>query len=310
MAKRGSKKDALIQECQDLNILIIPGAYYSEDQLNQMIEITKSGGLKKKPAKEETDKQIDTRIASRFTTLERILDGCIEGTHRAVIVSGPAGLGKSFTVEEKLKQYDPSGLLSTIIKGNVRATGLFKQLWDHRLPGQVLVFDDADSIFFDDTSLNLLKAVCDTQKGKRTVSYLSETNFISDKNSSAIPKTFDFEGTIIFITNYDFDECIAKGTRLAPHMEALMSRAHYIDLAMKTRRDYVVRLDQLYRAGLLSDLKIDERKDVAEFIRDNMTNLRVISAREAVKIGKLRKAEPKTWKATAQVTCFTAEAQG
>lgn len=249
----------------------------------------------------ETDEQVEARIAERFDILEDLARAATEGDCRALIVSGPAGLGKSYTVEEVLKSWDPDSSKSSIVKGYVRATGLYKLLYAHRHESRVLVFDDADSIFFDDVSLNFLKAVCDTTE-RRRVSYLAETDLVCDVSGDLIPRSFQFDGTIIFITNYNFDAMIEKGHKLAPHMLALMSRAHYVDLAMHTRRDYVIRIGQVVRQGLLSNLTKTERDDVVGFILKHQDDLREVSLRTAMKIGALRHRHPGSWSRTARVT--------
>ncbi len=251
--------------------------------------------------KHETDEQIDARIAERFEILDVLTEACIVGNSRALIISGPAGLGKSYTVEAALRNWDPNEINHTIVKGYVRATGLVKLLYQYRNAGQVIVFDDADSIFFDDVSLNLLKAVCDTTD-RRRVSWLSEGKLVDDESAELIPRSFDFDGTIIFISNYDFDAMIDKGHKLAPHLQALVSRAHYIDLAMKTRRDYLVRIRQVIRQGMLADLSFEARSDVITFIEQNHEKLRELSLRMAIKLGSLRK-QGGDWQKLARITC-------
>lgn len=251
--------------------------------------------------KPETDAEIDARIAERFEILDVLTEATTVGNSRALIVSGPAGLGKSYTIEKRLADWDPSEHNHTIVKGYVRATGLVKLLYQYRNEGQVIVFDDADSIFFDDISLNLLKAVCDTTE-RRRVSWLSEGKLFDDDTATLLPRNFDFNGAIIFISNYDFDAMIERGHKLAPHLEALVSRSHYIDLAMKTRRDYLVRIRQVIRQGLLGDLSMAERSDVILFIEQNAEKLRELSLRMAIKLGALRK-QSKDWQKMAKITC-------
>ena len=251
--------------------------------------------------KRETDADIEQRIADRFEILDVLTEACVVGNSRALIVSGPAGLGKSFTVEKRLAEWDPNELQHTIVKGYVRATGLVKLLYQYRHANNVLVFDDADAIFFDDVSLNLLKAVCDTTE-RRRVSWLSEGKLVDDESAELIPRSFDFEGTIIFISNYDFDAMIDKGHKLAPHLQALVSRAHYIDLAMKSRRDYLVRIRQVIKQGLLSHLSEPQRHDVIAFIEGNHDKLRELSLRMAIKLGALRK-QGGDWEKLARITC-------
>ena len=250
----------------------------------------------------ETDAQIKARLSERFEILDILAEACTLGNARSLIVSGPAGLGKSYTVEEKLKQWDPSAINHAIIKGYVRATGLIKLLYRFREEGQVLVFDDADAIFFDDISLNILKAACDTTE-RRMISWLSEGVLVDDDTGETVPKSFEFSGSIIFITNYDFDAMIEKGHKLAPHFAAMISRSHYMDLDMKTKRDYLVRIRQVIAEnGLLNFLAPSQQKDVSNFIETHSDRLRELSLRMAIKLGNIRKTNS-NWEKIALVTC-------
>ena len=249
----------------------------------------------------ETPAEASARIAERFEILEVLTDACLLGNTRSLIVSGPAGLGKSYTVEDKLKIWDSAEKNHTIIKGYIKATGLFKLLYDYRQAEQVIVFDDSDGLFFDQDCLNLLKAVCDTTE-RRRVSWQSEATFVSENDGEIIPKRFDFNGSIIFITNLDFDLLIGKGHKLAPHLQAMVSRSHYIDLSLKTRQDFLIRIGQVVKQGLLDNLKQQEMMDVVQFIEDNSEKLRELSLRMAIKIGHLRRAGG-DWMKIARITC-------
>lgn len=251
----------------------------------------------------ETDEQIAERLQERFDVLDILTNSAISGDCRALIVSGPAGLGKSYTVEKALQTWDPNGINYTQVKGYVKTTGLYKLLFQHREAGKVLVFDDADSIFFDDVSLNLLKAVCDTTE-RRVVSYLAETSMVDEESAMPIPRSFEFNGTIVFITNYDFDSMIERGHKLAPHLSALLSRSHYIDLSMKTRRDYMIRIHQVIDQGLLKNvgLTVEQENDVVRFIKLKSDRLRELSLRIALKIGSIRR-NGNNWERIATITC-------
>ena len=256
------------------------------------------------PVVVETDEEIEQKLNDRFEVLAEMTEAATDGSVRSMIVSGPGGLGKSYTVERVLNSWDPNALSHTVVRGFVKATGLFKLLYQNRAPGQVLVFDDADSVFLDDVSVNLLKAVCDSTE-KRIVSYMSEGVLIDDETAERLPKSFEFEGTIIFITNMDFDGMIDRGSKLAPHLEAMLTRSHYIDLAMKTRRDYIIRIKQVVAAGMLRGRGLDAEAeaDVMEFIDENHDCLRELSLRMAIKLADIRKRNSKTWRKTARVTC-------
>ena len=251
----------------------------------------------------ETDKEIDKKLKNRFNILEMMAKAAIEGDIKSLIVSGPAGLGKSYTIEEALEEADPTERNHTVVKGYVKATGLYRTLWDYKDKGKMVVFDDSDSIFNDDTTLAMLKAVTDSTE-KRKVSYLSEFNMV-DEDSNVIPRTFQFNGTIVFITNIDFDAIIEKGNKLAPHLAAMVSRSHYIDLAMKTRRDYFIRIKQVVKEGLLKKGKgLNQREEnkVVRFIENNQDNLREMSLRVALKLADIIRKHPRQFEEIAKVT--------
>jgi hypothetical protein len=106
----------------------------------------------------------------------------------------------------------------------------------------------------------------------------------------------------------DFDVMIDRGHKLAPHLEALVSRAHYIDMAMKTQRDYLVQIRLKVKAGLLENIGLDAsaQADVVEFIEKNYTKLRELSLRMALKIGSIRRRNRANWQRQVRVTCCKA----
>ena len=100
----------------------------------------------------------------------------------------------------------------------------------------------------------------------------------------------------------DFDKLIDKGNKLAPHLSALVSRSHYIDLALKSKEDYLVRIDQVVAEGMLDHLSKIQRDDVMTFIGDHKDNLRELSLRMAIKLATIRKMGG-DWQKIARVTC-------
>ena len=253
------------------------------------------------PTENLTDEQVLERINGRFEVLDIMIDEMLAGEADAIVVSGPAGCGKSHLVESKLSSWNPDGDRYIFVKGTVRPTGLFSTLYDYREKGNVVVFDDADSVFDDIQSLNFLKAVCDTSK-KRIVSYLSQVDLTSEKTGEAVPKSFEFQGSVIFISNYDFDSMISGRSKLSPHLQALMSRSHYIDLSMHSTRGKFIRIKDVVTKGMLSGLNKDQIKEVLDFIYENKDKMRELSLRSALKIGGLRKSK-KNWQHLATVTC-------
>lgn len=259
-----------------------------------------------KPVKVETLEEIETKLQDRFGALEIMAEATGKGINRSLIVSGPAGLGKSFTVEQKMADLEKKGKHVTYIKGYVRPMALYTLLYNSRHSNSVLVFDDSDSIFHDDVSMNLLKGACDSTE-RRVLHWLSKSiENMTDEDGDSVPEKFEFEGSVIFITNYDFDNMIESGSKLAPHFEALVSRSHYLDLAMKTKMDYMVRIKQVVRGGMLKQRGFNEIESVLvmQFIENNMERLRELSLRMVVKIAGLYKMDKINWQKLAKQTCF------
>jgi hypothetical protein len=128
---------------------------------------------------------------------------------------------------------------------------------------------------------------------------------MEDQGGERLPTQFEFEGSIIFITNYDFDGFIAKGNRLAPHFEAMISRSIYLDLAMKTRRDYMIRIEQIAPAMMVeAGMTVEDGKLIVDFINKNCDNLRELSLRMVMKLANLMKMNRSDWERLARVTCF------
>ena len=116
-----------------------------------------------KAEKEETDVQAIERIRERFDILDRMTHAVAEGTVRGMIVSGPPGVGKSFGVETVLEDYDMltevagKPARTEVVKGSVTPIGLFQTLYNNSAAGNILVFDDCDSVLFDEVCLNMLE---------------------------------------------------------------------------------------------------------------------------------------------------------
>ena len=251
----------------------------------------------------ETYAQAERRILEAFEILDDMSQMAIDGDCRSLIVSGPPGLGKSFKVHKNLEESDAE---STVTKGYCKATGLYRLLWKNRHRGSVACFDDCDAILWDETSLNFLKAACDTSL-VRTISYGAEFDMVDAEEGEVIPRSFDFEGSIIFISNVDFDAEVDRGTKISKHLEAMISRSHYIDLGLRDKRDYIIRIKHVIADGALTErgLDLEMQEDVMRFIETNQDNLRELSVRIALKIADLRvgKKTAHKWEQMAKATC-------
>tara|TARA_R110001592_G_scaffold77955_6_gene234278 strand:- start:573 stop:1598 length:1026 start_codon:yes stop_codon:yes gene_type:complete len=255
--------------------------------------------------KKESKKQAMDRIAERFSILDEMTDAVANGVVRGLIVSGPPGVGKSFGVETILEEYDAmakiGGAVKTeIVKGSMTPIGLYQTLFNNSAAGDILVFDDCDSVLFDEVCLNMLKAVLDSGK-KRTISWKAESSAL---RREGIPDRFDFKGGVIFITNVNFENVRSK--KIKDHLAALMSRCHYIDLEMDSVDDKFLRIDQIIRDGMLKEYGFSKEfeKEIVDFMHENSGRLREISLRMVLKIADLAKMNYDNWKGLSRSTCM------
>ena len=257
----------------------------------------------------ETDEEIMTRLGKRFEILEDMTRAVKKGDVRAMIVTGPPGVGKSFGVEKVLSRHDVfadvanDGKLKKyeVVKGAMSAIGLYKKLYEFRDRKCILVFDDCDSILLEDLSLNILKAALDSSK-KRTIHWNTDSRLL---RSEGVPNSFEFKGGAIFISNIKFDH--VKSKKLKDHLEALESRCHYLDLTIDTVREKMLRIRQVVRdCGMLDDYGFEDaaKAEVVDFIEANKTKMRELSLRMVLKVADLRKSMPANWQAVAEVTCM------
>jgi hypothetical protein len=253
----------------------------------------------------ESDDQIIERLRTRFEILDEMTQASIDGVVRGMVVTGPPGVGKSFGVEailEKNSLFDKiagNKLRFEVVKGASSAIGLYKTLYQNADKNNVLVLDDCDTVLYDETSLNLLKAALDSSK-KRKLNWNTDSALL---RREGIPDCFEFKGSVIFITNLKFDKVRGK---IKDHLDAIMSRCHYLDLTMDTTREKVLRCKQIVKDGMLNEYDFDKATEdqVVNFMIDQKDKMREISLRMVTKIADLRKAMPEKWQAVAEVTCM------
>lgn len=257
---------------------------------------------------QETDEEAMDRIGTRFSILDEMSGACINGDIRAMIVSGPPGVGKSYGVEKQLERASLFDKISgtrvryDTVKGATTALGLYARLYRFSDPKNVLVFDDCDSVFGDELSLNILKAALDSGK-KRKICWNSDSSLL---RREGIPDSFEFKGSAIFITNLKFEN--VKSKKIQDHLEALQSRCHFLDLTVDTERDKMLRIRQVHRdsdGGLFYDYDFttEREEEILDFMQDHKDRLHELSLRMALKIADLIKIS-KNWKVLAENTCM------
>lgn len=168
---------------------------------------------------DESEKDVDDIFAD-FATLDAYLEMALSSKEdfkniNSVLVSGPTGISKTFHVEKALKA---ANVDYYHVKGYSTPYTLFEFL---KLdPSGVFLFDDCDSIWKDETGLNILKAALETTKdGIRKITWASGGEI----------EVVEFTGKILFISNMDFS---AQGSR-TPHVKAVIGRGMTVGITSK-----------------------------------------------------------------------------
>ena len=242
----------------------------------------------------EKGAQMDERfdINTRFSFVEKLVSMVATRVQASAVITGEGGLGKTFTVRKTLEALgleDQTALLEEAeegdlienayitIKGYSTAKGLYRTLYENN--GKVIVFDDCDSILKDAVALNILKGALDSYD-RRYISWNSEM-----KESDDLPRSFEFTGQIIFISNMDSDSID----------QAVRSRSMMIDLSM-TEDQKIDRMEHIALAGdFLPDYDAEIKTDALNLLREIKDDCKEISLRTLIAVAKIR-ASNDDWK--------------
>jgi hypothetical protein len=239
-----------------------------------------------------TEKQNRYGINERFDFVEKLVTMVATGVQPSAVITGEGGLGKTYTVTKTLEANgykDISDLAEfqvgtivntrkcfTTVKGYSTAKGLYRTLFENNK--SVIVFDDCDAVLKDPVALNLLKGALDSY-GKRIISWNA------DMRDDDLPRSFNFEGRVIFISNMDQDRID----------QAIRSRSMMIDLTMTAdqkidRMEYIAKSDEF-----MPEFDLKCKMDALQLIREVANEAKEISLRTLISVTKIR-ASNKEWK--------------
>lgn len=249
------------------------------------------------PAVKRNEMLLEDKVKLLDETLEDIYEitrRLAAGGFNSLFISGRAGTGKTYSVERALKD---EGLVEDddyiIVSGAVSVIMMYKKMFQYR--NKVLVFDDCDSVFRDETGRNILKAALDTKKVRR-ISYLKKSSLVFDPKDyendpeaewnavegGMIPAYFEFSGRVVFISNLAKDKADPDG--------AIRSRSILIDV----NPDDVTLME---RIRLLlphlepRDMPLADKMEVFEF----MKKAKDVSMRTFVKAAGFKSLGMKNW---------------
>jgi len=231
-------------------------------------------------------------INKRFDFVKQMVQMVASKTVASAIITGQGGLGKSHTVTKALEQEGLQNVTDLadfqvgsvmraskcykIVKGFSTAKGLYRTLFESNK--MTLVFDDCDSVLKDPVALNILKGALDSYSER----YIS---WNADMKDDELPRSFKFEGSVIFISNMELDRVD----------QAIRSRAMCVDLSMtqeqKVERMEVIAADK----DFLPEYDAKVKQDAVRFIKEMCDKVQNLSLRSLIAVCKIR-ATAADWK--------------
>ena len=232
-------------------------------------------------------------INTRFDFVTKLVTMVANKVQASAVITGEGGLGKTYTVLQTLEQCgleDMTEVLAeaeegdvidnafVMIKGYSTAKGLYRSLYENN--DRVIVFDDCDSILKDAVALNILKGALDSYD-RRFISWNSEM-----KETDDLPRSFEFTGQIIFISNMEADNID----------QAVRSRSMMIDLSM-TEDQKIDRMAHIAEGeGFLPTYSLEHKQDALALLREIKHEVKEMSLRTLISVTKIRAANGDDWK--------------
>lgn len=216
-----------------------------------------------------------------FQEIELKVNQVAYGYANSLLITGSGGLGKSYDTEKALEKSNKD---YESISGGISTAGLFELLFTRN--GEIILFDDCDSVFDTQESVNILKAALDskpTRKISRSIKTHFDTkgmtmddimaNYTGDitkshnrslfdiKNKGKLPKTFIYTGKIIFISNL-------KGSEVDPTIITRVSAHVDVDL---THEEIINRMRMIIK-NVRPNVPMEDKEEVLRLIDYLNTN--------------------------------------
>ena len=227
---------------------------------------------------------------------------------KGLLICGDAGTGKTHWVTKgcidakKTEDVKP-------IKGSITAPALFVALYMYREEGKVLMLDDCDILSIGTkeraTIIDMLKAATEPTSDKRIISWeRAQRNPLMVAND--VPTSFDFQGSIIWITNDSVDSLKLK---LKNHWSALDSRFITIPIDLNPQERLLYTLYLIEEIGMLGKncqakeggFPIKIQNETINYLNKNYQTISEISPRMAIKIADTIYNHPSEWKKYLQI---------
>lgn len=246
------------------------------------------------------------RVTNRFKSIQQIAEIFVTGksAQRGLLISGDAGTGKSHYVKQAFISTNTTKKVDYQKSKSFTAPTLYAKLWENRFAGDVVVFDDCSLEAMTGADFRKLvdfwKGALELTSGPRMIGY--ET---ANKNQLfkelGIDSEFDFQGSIIWITNTRFEKLAKK---FNDHWDAVKGRFIPIEIFLTKEEKYMYTcylVEECDMLGKNCDAKKggyseDIIEETMEYLSDNYDDFKEITPRIAIKVADTMTVYPTMWK--------------
>ena len=245
-------------------------------------------------------------VCNRFNTVRKISSLFVSGNsaQKGLIISGDAGTGKSYYVQQAFVDTNTTENVDYNKSKSFTAAAFYVRLFLNRNQGDVVVFDDCNLEGMKSGDFmaitDMLKGATEMTKGERIIGWeRAQANQLMLQNN--VPNEFDFQGSIIWITNTRFDKL---ATIFKSHWEAIQSRFIQVPIYLNEQEKLMYTLYLLEEVGMLEG-DICETKEggyspeivaaTIKYIRKNYKYINNVTARVAAKVADTMENFPDEW---------------
>lgn len=221
--------------------------------------------------------------ATLFGHMASLVKVLARGKIKSILIYGGPGIGKTFVVNQSLREEGLSpGNGYYVVKGKITTASLYQTLYLHR-KGDLLVFDDTDSVWGDQEAANVLKAALDSYDTRSISWYSARTVNISklnpadrqefydslDKKLEAdptdskikFPSEFEYNGKICFISNLPYEK----------FDEAVLNRSVKIDMTL-TQEQIFHRMTTILQHMGDKSVPMDAKEEILDFVKGSVSS--------------------------------------
>ena len=245
------------------------------------------------------------RVISRFEAIQHIAEVFVTGqsAQRGLLISGDAGTGKSHYVKQAFISTNTTKKVDYQKSKTFTPPALYAKLWENRNPGDVIVFDDCSLESMTGEAFrkwtSWIKGGLELSKGPKMIGYESAKQNDLFKELGVEPE-FDFQGSIIWITNTRFDKLAKK---FEDHWDAVKGRFIPVEIFLTKEEKYMYTIYLIEEVDMLGEnceakeggYSEEIIESTLEYLSDNYDNFKEITPRVAIKVADTMEMYPSMW---------------